>query len=522
MPNILNTENNLNPVKFSFNSSNSGIQKRQTLIKARESNIKEKTEYKSDVTDKQDSTQRNDRVSDHDTEQDFKKTLIKKSDSSSDEKPFIEKIEDKDLEEGVQDLIQAIISMIKELSSETPNKVESNLDKAIDIDISSSAISDLLQEFSNTIKLEDESSAPEKVLEIVNQFLNSESFTDLKSAERLDLAQELNTLLSGKIDELMDKISDSIRNTDLGNLSLKEIDLDNDHELKLSDKLQNKLESIIQLGERSETLDTLKKMSDKLAKALDSLEKGIAKLNQNKNLLPDDIKEEVIKLMEPKLDKLLDKYNAEIIEDPSLNSKVESELSLELDSSDLENFSEDSSSQEQAFNNHLNLLSKNTKIVMKGTSATKINVRMKAAEFLKSLPEMVKETPVNSSRELKIRLNPESLGTVDVSITKNANQQLSIQLTVSNDGADKVLRQKVLELTASLAEKGVAIEDINISKSEGASAGSQEEDLTKQNSFNEASEKQKKQQNSTSNKNNTETSKDQRSFQNELLGILKT
>ena len=64
---------------------------------------------------------------------------------------------------------------------------------------------------------------------------------------------------------------------------------------------------------------------------------------------------------------------------------------------------------------------------------------------------MVKETPTNSTKELKIRLNPEQLGTVDVSITKNANQQISIQLTVSNDTADKTLRQKILELTSKLS-----------------------------------------------------------------------
>lgn len=262
-------------------------------------------------------------------------------------------------------------------------------------------------------------------------------------------------------------------------------------------------------------------MSDKLAKALDTLEKGFEKFNQIQNRLPDNIKEKVMNLLEPRLDKLLDKYNAEIIEDPSLNPKAESQLSLGLESFDLEDFSKDSSSKDQGNNNPVDLLTKDIKMVMKGTKATKINTRMKAAEFVKSLPEMVKETPVNSTKELKIRLNPESLGTVDVSITKNANQQLTIQLTVNNDGADKVLRQKILELTASLAEKGVSIEDININRSESGGAGAQGENLNNPNSFNEASEEQRRQQNNASNRNNTEASKDQRSFQNELLGILK-
>ncbi len=620
MPNFLNTVNNLNPVEFSFRgTSNLGVQKRQSMLKARnnenlnsrssmeqkhresnlnqsrETNIKERSESKPVSTEKQDSTQRIDTVnsrkaerkeekvqndselkevedrvlkketskasSENDTEKDFKKTLAEKSDSGSKDKPFLEKIDDKDLEEGVQDLIQAIISMVEELSDDTQNKVELEIDVNIDInkinnsdidinktinidvdleetvsldpklltkiategnkDISSSAISDLLQQFADTMKLEGESGEPEKLLEIVNQLLNSESFVDLKPAEKIDLAQELNSLLGEKIDELKDKIGDLIRNVDLENLSLQDIDLDDDHDVKLDDTLQNKLESIIQLGERSEALDALKKMSDKLAKALDTLEKGLEKFNQVQNRLPENIREKVMNILEPKLDKLLDKYNAEIIEDPSLNPKAESQIGLGLESFDLEDFSKDSSSKDQGNNNPVDLLTKDIKMVMKAAKATKINTRMKAAEFVKSLPEMVKETPTNSTKELKIRLNPESLGTVDVSITKNANQQLSIQLTVNNDGADKVLRQKILELTASLAEKGVSIEDINISRSESGSANSQGQNPNNPNSFNEASEEQRKQQNRSAHQNNTEASKDQRSFQNELLGILK-
>ncbi|NQY78941.1 MAG: flagellar hook-length control protein FliK [Candidatus Caenarcaniphilales bacterium] len=607
MPNFLNTVNNLNPVEFSLRSSNLGVQKRQSVIKtkntenvntrssmqekprdnnlkAQTQNTKERTESKSESNkEKQDSTLRSDSVNERkaerkeekaqkdtevkevkdrvlkketsetnsETEKDFKKTLTEKSDSSSDDKPFLEKIDEKDLEEGVQDLIQAIISMVQELSDDTQNKVEIdinvdiNIDKTIDIDvdleeaanldpnlltkmaaegnkdISSSAISDLLQQFADTMKLEGESAEPEKLLEIVNQLLNSESFADLKPSEKIDLAQELNSLLSEKIDALKEKIGDLIRNVDLENLSLKDIDLDDDHDVKLDDNIQSKLESIIQLGEKSETLDALRKMSDKLAKALDTLEKGLEKLNQVQNRLPDHIREKVINILEPKLDKLLEKFNAEIIEDPSLNAEPESQFGLGLESFDLEDFSKDSSSKDQNSNNPVNLLSKDIKMVMKGTKATKINTRMKATEFVKNIPEMVKETPANSTKELKIRLNPESLGTVDVSITKNANQQLSIQLTVNNDTADKVLRQKILELTASLAEKGVSIEDINVSKSESGGANAQGQNPNNQNSFNEASEEQRKQQNSSARQNTTEASKDQRSFQNELLGILK-
>ena len=146
---------------------------------------------------------------------------------------------------------------------------------------------------------------------------------------------------------------------------------------------------------------------------------------------------------------------------------------------------------------------------------------MKAQEFIKHIPDMVRNTPANSSKQLTIRLNPEELGTVDVSITKNANQQLSIELRVTNDVADKVLRQKITELTASLADKGVSIEDINISKADPQSMKQdQNPDGQNPNSFNEASEEQKKQQEENTRRQNEEERQNNVNFQNELMGIL--
>ena len=104
------------------------------------------------------------------------------------------------------------------------------------------------------MKLGSEDIESEELLGIVNKLLNTEAFSDLNPDEKINLAQELNSMLSEKLDVLKEKIGDLIRNIDLENLSLKDIDLNDDHDIKLDGKIQNQLETIIQLGERSEHL----------------------------------------------------------------------------------------------------------------------------------------------------------------------------------------------------------------------------------------------------------------------------
>ena len=151
-------------------------------------------------------------------------------------------------------------------------------------------------------------------------------------------------------------------------------------------------------------------------------------------------------------------------------------------------------------------------------SPENINTAMKAAELVRTLPDLVRDTNPNSSRELKIKLNPEELGTVDVTISKNADQQISIQLSVTNEAAEETLKHKISELTAALGDKGVSISDINISKS--SSDNLNDKNPEGKNSFNEGREEQKKRQESNQRQQDDRT-KDQYSFQTELFSILR-
>jgi len=119
---------------------------------------------------------------------------------------------------------------------------------------------------------------------------------------------------------------------------------------------------------------------------------------------------------------------------------------------------------------------------------------------------------------LKIKLNPEELGTVDVTISRNADQQISIQLSVTNEATEETLKHKISELTAALGDKGVSISDINISKS--SSGNSNDKNPEGKNSFNEGREEQKKRQESNQRQQDDRT-KDQYSFQTELFSILR-
>jgi len=172
--------------------------------------------------------------------------------------------------------------------------------------------------------------------------------------------------------------------------------------------------------------------------------------------------------------------------------------------------------QERQRDNDNLLFSKELKTVI-NKNPEQLNTVMKAAELLRSLPDLAKETSPNSSRELNIRLNPEELGTVDVTITKTSSQQISIQLNVTNEAAEKTLRHKLNELTNALSEKGVSITDVNITKSESNSANDRNPDG--KNSFNEGREEQKRRQ--EENQREREQKKAQYSFQTELFSILR-
>ena len=617
MQEVLNTSNSINLIDFSarnkssagFNkrdsfvlkkrstmsSSKDSMQREEQVLKTREEfqtktreRTKEKPEAEASTSDRPDRVlekkddskvnskddNNNNETESVDNKDKFERTLEKKTDNGTEAKQdYIEKMSPEELEEAVIELIQALISMVQELSesNDKPVSIDIDIDLNIDIDVdvqlqsnntnpdynatidintidinktinidaemvsdmdSGKAISELLHQFAEEINLEGASQESSQLLDIVNKLLNSEALSELDLSEKITFAQEVNELFNNKIEEIKAKVDELIKNIDLNDLSdisLNNVDLDNDYDLEVNEDLQKKLERIINLGDKSESLEKHQRMSEKLANALERLDKQVTNTNLDQVKLPETAKEKILSLLDTKLEKLLNKFDAEIINDSISNTSTETSLSIGLDSLSLEDLSSgsDTRGNEQQNSNQnqnpVNIISRNIKTALNKnvTISNPVNTRMKAQEFIKHIPDMVRNTPANSSKQLTIRLNPEELGTVDVRITKNANQQLSIELRVTNDVADKVLRQKITELTASLADKGVSIEDINISKADPQSMKQdQNPDGQNPNSFNEASEEQKKQQEENTRRQNEEERQNNVNFQNELMGIL--
>lgn len=108
------------------------------------------------------------------------------------------------------------------------------------------------------------------------------------------------------------------------------------------------------------------------------------------------------------------------------------------------------------------------------------------------LPDFVSKETINApsgiKQELKLMLNPENLGKVDMTITKDGNN-VSIKLVVAKDQAMEQLQTRVADIKAMLKEKGFDAK-IELSKFENSSgnAPNQEQDQ----SHNEASDEQKK------------------------------
>ncbi|MEB3315996.1 MAG: flagellar hook-length control protein FliK [Candidatus Melainabacteria bacterium] len=378
----------------------------------------------------------------------------------------------------------------------------------------SPAINSLLQNYANEISLSSsgDSETTTPISELVNQLLNSPELAAKSPELKAVVLNEVVSALSDKLERMQEMLNKQIENINISDISLEKIALDSETQLpKLNPELEAKLDQIIKLGDKNEQVTKLLEVSSALGEELNAQLKNI---NKTISDLGDDetksIKTEILQLLgnldsEFKIE--VDFKQESLGNDESLSS-IGSE-SIQIDQTPL-------NSDSQNKDNNL-LFHKEVKLNHR-VSPENINTAMKAAELVRTLPDLVRDTNPNSSRELKIKLNPEELGTVDVTISKNADQQISIQLSVTNEAAEETLKHKISELTAALGDKGVSISDINISKS--SSGNLNDKNPEGKNSFNEGREEQKKRQESNQRQQDDRT-KDQYSFQTELFSILR-
>jgi flagellar hook-length control protein FliK len=378
----------------------------------------------------------------------------------------------------------------------------------------SPAINSLLQSYANEISLSSsgDSETTTPITELVNQLLNSPELAGKPPELKAVVLNEVVSALSDKLEKMQEILNKQIENINISDISLEKLALDSETQLpKLNPELEVKLDRIIKLGDKNEQVTKLLEVSSALREELNAQLKNI---NKSISDLGDDetksIKTEILQL----LGDLDSDFKIEVDFKQEGLENDESISSIGLESIHIDQAPLNSDSQ----NKDNNLLFHKEVKLSHSRNPENINTAMKAAELVRTLPDLVRDTNPNSSRELKIKLNPEELGTVDVTISKNADQQISIQLSVTNEAAEETLKHKISELTAALGDKGVSISDINISKS--SSGNLNDKNPEGKNSFNEGREEQKKRQESNQRQQDDRT-KDQYSFQTELFSILR-
>jgi flagellar hook-length control protein FliK len=392
--------------------------------------------------------------------------------------------------------------------------ISQNIDITAAEHTNSPAINSLLQSYANEISLsasgDSETTTP--ISELVNQLLNSPELAGKPPELKAVVLNEVVSALSDKLERMQEILNKQIENINISDISLEKLALDSETQLpKLNPELEVKLDRIIKLGNKNEQVTKLLEVSSALSEELNAQLKNI---NKSISDLGDDetksIKTEILQL----LGNLDSEFKIEVDFKQEGLENDESISSIGLESIHIDQAPLNSDSQ----NKDNNLLFHKEVKLSHSRNPENINTAMKAAELVRTLPDLVRDTNPNSSRELKIKLNPEELGTVDVTISKNADQQISIQLSVTNEAAEETLKHKISELTAALGDKGVSISDINISKS--SSGNLNDKNPEGKNSFNEGREEQKKRQESNQRQQDDRT-KDQYSFQTELFSILR-
>jgi flagellar hook-length control protein FliK len=541
MQEILNPLKSVNPVQALSFSSNAKLDARSSRSDSFQKSGQSKTSSKgvrqqNSIEAEVSNTQNLDKSSNGADEtkkseaNSFDRTLADKSPSKKSDNNETE-INKEELKKVTKEALNALIAFIQQtqvaqvqpLAPELKDSIggaeqgfiiSQNIDITAAEHTNSRAINSLLQSYANEISLSSsgDSETTTPISELVNQLLNSPELAAKPPELKAVVLNEVVSALSDKLERMQEILNKQIENINISDISLEKLALDSETQLpKLNPELEVKLDRIIKLGDKNEQVTKLLEVSSALSEELNAQLKNI---NKSISDLGDDetksIKTEILQL----LGNLDSEFKIEVDFKQEGIGNDESLSSIGLESIQIDQAPLNSDSQ----NKDNNLLFHKEVKLSQSRNPENINTAMKAAELVRTLPDLVRDTNPNSSRELKIKLNPEELGTVDVTISKNADQQISIQLSVTNEAAEETLKHKISELTAALGDKGVSISDINISKS--SSGNLNDKNPEGKNSFNEGREEQKKRQESNQRQQDDRT-KDQYSFQTELFSILR-
>jgi flagellar hook-length control protein FliK len=541
MQEILNPLKSVNPVQALSFSSNAKLDARSSRSDSFQKSGQSKTSSKgvrqqNSIEAEVSNTQNLDKSSNGADEtkkseaNSFDRTLADKSPSKKSDNNETE-INKEELKKVTKEALNALIAFIQQtqvaqvqpLAPELKDSIggaeqgfiiSQNIDITAAEHTNSRAINSLLQSYANEISLSSsgDSETTTPISELVNQLLNSPELAAKPPELKAMVLNEVVSALSDKLEKMQEILNKQIENINISDISLEKLALDSETQLpKLNPELEVKLDRIIKLGDKNEQVTKLLEVSSALSEELNAQLKNI---NKSISDLGDDetksIKTEILQL----LGNLDSEFKIEVDFKQEGIGNDESLSSIGLESIQIDQAPLNSDSQ----NKDNNLLFHKEVKLSQSRNPENINTAMKAAELVRTLPDLVRDTNPNSSRELKIKLNPEELGTVDVTISKNADQQISIQLSVTNEAAEETLKHKISELTAALGDKGVSISDINISKS--SSGNLNDKNPEGKNSFNEGREEQKKRQESNQRQQDDRT-KDQYSFQTELFSILR-
>jgi flagellar hook-length control protein FliK len=541
MQEILNPLKSVNPVQALSFSSNAKLDARSSRSDSFQKSGQSKTSSKgvrqqNSIEAEVSNTQNLDKSSNGADEtkkseaNSFDRTLADKSPSKKSDNNETE-INKEELKKVTKEALNALIAFIQQtqvaqvqpLAPELKDSIggaeqgfiiSQNIDITAAEHTNSRAINSLLQSYANEISLSSsgDSETTTPISELVNQLLNSPELAAKPPELKAMVLNEVVSALSDKLEKMQEILNKQIENINISDISLEKLALDSETQLpKLNPELEVKLDRIIKLGDKNEQVTKLLEVSSALSEELNAQLKNI---NKSISDLGDDetksIKTEILQL----LGNLDSEFKIEVDFKQEGIGNDESLSSIGLESIQIDQAPLNSDSQ----NKDNNLLFHKEVKLSQSRNPENINTAMKAAELVRTLPDLVRDTNPNSSRELKIKLNPEELGRVDVTISKNADQQISIQLSVTNEAAEETLKHKISELTAALGDKGVSISDINISKS--SSGNLNDKNPEGKNSFNEGREEQKKRQESNQRQQDDRT-KDQYSFQTELFSILR-
>lgn len=115
-------------------------------------------------------------------------------------------------------------------------------------------------------------------------------------------------------------------------------------------------------------------------------------------------------------------------------------------------------------------------------------------ELSSYLETQITEAPHNSQQEIKLQLNPENYGKVDLTIVKNENNEISVKLVFHNRESLELIKQdlkdSILELREVLKSKNLDLSKFEVGESSSSNTAYSGD--SRSNSFNEAREEQHK------------------------------